>query len=140
MDESALQRGKWYGFTFSSFNDFTAAVQADVSPWLDMSWQMDTEWYGIPQNTTKVEVYFDQATSIAELYCWFHITRIPEYLEGQKALDNWLTGFDLTSVSTGSLKHGEVCEDWGTIGTYYELRFQALVRVAYAARGNYTLA
>jgi hypothetical protein len=95
--------GSWFtgGEETSSFNDFSVEVQRNVGPWLDLSWEMDTQWYGISQNTTKVEVYFDQATSTAELYCWFHITRIPEYLEGEKAMDNWLTGFDLTSVSTG---------------------------------------
>ncbi len=129
---------QYYGSTFNSFNEFAGAVQNNPGLWLDLSWQMDTEWYGISSNTTKVDVYFDQASSTAELYCWFHITRIPEYLEGEKALDNWLTGFDLTSVSTGNLKLWELREDWGTSGIYYELRFEAPSALLTQHGGNYT--
>jgi hypothetical protein len=129
---------QYYGLTFNTFNDFAAEVQSNPSPWLDLSWQMDTQWYGIDMNTTKVDAYYDEATSTGELYCWFHITRIPEYLEGQKALDNWLTGFDLTSVSTGNLKLWELSEDWGTSGIYYNLRFEAPSGMLVQHGGNYT--
>jgi hypothetical protein len=129
---------QYYGLAFNSFNDFAAEVQSNPSPWLDLSWQMDTQWYGIYMNTTKVDAYFDQSSSTGELYCWFHITRIPEYLEGQKALDNWLTGFDLTSVSTGNLKLWELSEDWGASGIYYNLRFEAPSGMLVQHGGNYT--
>ena len=135
MRSSAQQ---YYELTFNSFDDFAVEVQSNPDPWLELSWGMDTRWYGISQNTTKVEAYFDGTTSTGELYCWFHITRIPEYLEGQKALDNWLTGFDLTSISTGNLKLWELYEDWGTSGIIYELRFEAPSGMLVQHGGNYT--
>ena len=44
---------------------------------------------------------------------------------GEGNLENWLTGFDLTPVSTGSLTLWEVHKDWNANGTYYNLRFEA---------------
>jgi hypothetical protein len=128
----------YYGKTFSNFNAFATTLQDNPGPWLDLSWQMDVEWYGVSSNTTKVDVSFDESTSTAELSSWFHITRVPEYLAGQKALDNWLTGFDLTSVSTGSLTLWEVYQDWSTTGIYYNLRFEAPSGMLTQHGDNYT--
>jgi hypothetical protein len=127
-----------YGTTFKSFNDFATAINNNPGPWLILSWQMDTNWYGISLNTTKVEVSFDATNSTVDLSCWFHITRIPEYVVGQKTLDNWLTGFDLTSVSTGRLMLWEVYEDWGPNGIYYNLRFEAPSGMLIQHGDNYT--
>jgi len=128
----------YYGTTFSSFSDFASAVQNSTGQWLNMSWQYDTEWYGIFQNTTKVKTTFDPTSSQAELSAWFHITRIPEYIVGEGALENWLTGFDMTPISTGNLEFWELYEDWGIGGTVYTLRFEAPASILTQHGSNYT--
>lgn len=115
----------YYGTTFSSFSMFEKTIAQNPGPWLRMSWQIDTHWYGVPLDTTKVVFSFDDSTQIAELWTWLHITRVPEYLVGEGILENWLTGFDLTPVSIGSLTLWEVHKDWNVNGTYYNLRFEA---------------
>ncbi|MFB3888081.1 MAG: hypothetical protein ACE14S_01205 [Candidatus Bathyarchaeia archaeon] len=128
----------YYGADFGSFGDFVEALQTDAAPWLDLSWQMDTQWYGISPNTTKVTTSFNQTSSQAEIWTYFHITRIPEYLVGQGELENWLTGFDLTPVSTGSLTRWELYEDWGTSGTIYNLNFEAPASLLAQHGANFT--
>jgi hypothetical protein len=115
----------YYGTTFTSFSMFENVVAENPGPWLRMSWQIDTHWYGVPLDTTKVVVSYDDSTQVAEMWTWLHITRVPEYLVGEGNLENWLTGFDLTPVSTGSLTLWEVHKDWNANGTYYNLRFEA---------------
>ena len=77
-------------------------------------------------------------TKTSELWTWFHITHVPEYLVGEGKMENWLTGFDLTSVSIGNLELWEFYEDWGTTGTYYTLRFEAPANILSEHNGNYT--
>lgn len=115
----------YYGVLFNSFFQFQNEVIQNPGPWLIMSWQIDTRWYGVPLNTTKVVASFNETTQTAEFWTWLHITRVPEYLVGEGILENWLTGFDLTPVSTGSLSLWEVHKDWNKNGTYYNLRFEA---------------
>jgi hypothetical protein len=98
---------------------------------------MDTEWYGISPNTTKVQTSFNETISQAELWTWFHITRIPEYIVGEGVLEKWLTGFDLTPVSTGSLKIWEFYEDWSEDGTAYRLYLEAPASVLSQHGGSY---
>jgi hypothetical protein len=115
----------YYATSFSSFSSFEKTIADSPGPWLRMSWQIDTHWYGVPLDTTKIVASFNQTSQVAELWTWLHITRVPEYLVGEGNLENWLTGFDLTPVSTGSLTLWEVHKDYNDKGTYYNLRFEA---------------
>jgi hypothetical protein len=127
----------YYGMQVNSISAFATAVQADANPWLTLAWQMDTQWYGISQNTTKVVVSFNQTTDEVYLSIWFHITRVPEYLSGDK-LTNWLTGFDLTPISVGNMQLWELYEDWSSSGTAYHLQFEAPANVLVQHGSNYT--
>lgn len=115
----------FYGAIFNSFSEFQNAVTQNPGPWLSMSWQIDTHWYGVSLDTTKVVASFDETVKTGEFWIWLHITRIPEYLVGEGNLENWLTGFDLTPVSIGSLSLWELHKEWNINGTYYNLRFEA---------------
>jgi hypothetical protein len=115
----------YYGVQFNSFDDFANFVKNDPRQWLDLAWQIDTEWYGVSINTTKMKVNFEEDSSTAEMWTYFHVTRIPEYFVGEGNLESWLTGFDLTPVSTGSLKIWEFYKDWNKHGISYSLRFKA---------------
>ena len=53
----------YYGVNFNSFQDFENAITNNPNIWLDASWQLDTEWYGVAHNTTKVTASFNQTTS-----------------------------------------------------------------------------
>ena len=127
-----------YGLTFNSFSDFENNIANNPGPWLKMSWQVDPDWYGVSLNTSKVIADYNDTTSTGELWTWFHITRIPEYLVGQGNLESWLTGFDLTPVSTGSLKLWELYKDYSTNGIYYTLRFEAPADIMSQEADNYT--
>ena len=128
----------YYDKSFNSFYDFDKALKNEPSLWLDMSWEIDTQWYGVNPNTTKVKTSFDENNNSFEIWTWFHITRVPEYLVGEGKMENWLTGFDLTSVSIGNLELWEFYQDWGTFGTYYTLRFEAPANLLSEHNGNYT--
>ena len=128
----------YYQVQFSSFDDFVAALRADAGPWLDLSWQMDTHWYGISQNTTKIDISFNQTSNEVELSSWFHITRLAEYLSGSDKITNWLTGFDLTPISVGNMKLWELHEDWASAGIYYNLQFEAPANLLVQHGGNYS--
>jgi hypothetical protein len=128
----------YYGVNFNSFQDFEKAVKKDTGRWLDASWQLDTEWYGVNHNTTKVVASFNETTSVAELWTWFHITHVPEYIVGEGTLESWLTGFDLTPVSTGSLKLWEFYRDFNINGTTYSLLFKAPANILSQHGDNFT--
>jgi hypothetical protein len=128
----------YYGVNLNSFQDFEKVVKDDTGRWLDASWNLDTKWYGVAQNTTKVVVSFNVTTSVAELWTWFHITRVPEYVVGEGTLENWLTGFDLTPLSTGSLKLWEFYRDFNKNGTTYSLLFKAPSNVLSQHSDNFT--
>lgn len=127
-----------YGTASNSFSDFENSVTANPGPWLKMSWQVDPDWYGVSMNTTKVFLDYNDTSSTVALWAWFHITRIPEYLVGQGNLETWLTGFDLTPVSTGSLKIWELYKAYSTSGIYYSLRFEAPADIMSQQGDNYT--
>ena len=127
-----------YGADFDSFGEFDRALRDDPSLWLEMSWEIDTEWYGVTPARTKLETSFDQNTSEAELWIWFHITHIPEYVVSDKKLEAWLTGFELTPISIGSLEHWEFSEDWSSTETNYELRFEAPAYLLSQQANNFT--
>jgi hypothetical protein len=128
----------YYGLNFNSFQDFENAVTNNPGRWIDASWQLDTKWYGVTQNNTKVTASLNQTTSVAQLWTWFHITRVPEYVVGEGTLENWLTGFDLTPVSTGSLKLWEFYRDFNKNGTTYSLLFKAPANVLSQHGDNFT--
>jgi hypothetical protein len=128
----------YYGVNFNSFQDFENAIANNAGIWLDASWQLDTEWYGVAHNTTKVVASLNQITSVAQLWTWFHITRVPEYVVGEGTLESWLTGFDLTPVSTGSLKLWEFYRDFNKNGTTYSLLFKAPANVLSQHGDNFT--
>jgi hypothetical protein len=127
-----------YGTKFGSFNDFANALQKTPSQWLDMSWEIDTGWYGVSSETTKIRTSYDEASDEAELWTWFHITHVPEYFASEGKLESWLTGFDLTPISIGSLERWEFYEDWSETGIKYELHFEAPANVLSQRAGNYT--
>lgn len=127
-----------YEVDFSSFDEFDKALESDPGRWLEMSWGVDTDWYGVPSTKTKIDTGFDQNTSKAELWIWFHITRIPEYLVSEKKVENWLTGFDMTPISIGNLERWEFYEDWASNGIAYELNFKAPSNLLSQKAGNYT--
>jgi hypothetical protein len=129
----------YYDTTFGTFDDFASFVSANPGQWLDLSWQIDTGWYGVSQNSTKVKYSYDEASSDAELWVWFHITHIPEYFTGEGKLESWLTGFDLTPVSTGNLKVWELHKDWSKSGISYNLRFRAPASLLFQHGDNFTL-
>ncbi len=128
----------YFGTSFSTFNAFAQAMQTDASPWLTLSWQMDTKWFGILQNDTKVEASYDETTGTADLSTWFHITHVPEYLSGSDKLTNWLTAFDFTPISIGNMKLWELYEDWSDGGTAYKLQFIAPANILSQHGNNYT--
>lgn len=127
-----------YEVDFSSFDDFERALESDPGRWLEMSWGVDTDWYGVPPIKTKINTSFSQDASEAELWIWFHITRIPEYLVSEKKVESWLTGFDMTPISIGSLERWEFYEDWNSNGIAYELHFEAPANLLSQQAGNYT--
>ena len=73
------------------------------------------------------------------MWTWFHITRTPEYLVGQGNLENWLTGFDLTPISVGSLSRWELYKDYSEGEQYYNLHFEAPANIISQHGDNYTL-
>jgi hypothetical protein len=129
----------YYEATFNTFDDFATFVKTNPNQWLDLSWQMDTDWYGISLNTTKVKYSYNDTANSAEMYTWFHITRIPEYFAGEGKLESWLTGFDLTPVSTGSLELFELHKEWSQSGVAYNLRFIAPANIITQHEDNFTL-
>ena len=128
-----------YGETFASFSSFQNKVISNPSPWLDFSWNVDMDWYGVPLNTTRVIFSFNGTDATTELRMWFHITRTPEYLVGQGNLENWLTGFDLTPISVGSLSRWELYKDYNDGEQYYSLHFEAPANILSQHGDNYTL-
>jgi hypothetical protein len=128
----------YYGVNFASFQNFENAVKNDTVRWLDASWNLHTEWYGVSHNTTEVVFSFNETTSVAELKTWFHITRVPEYVKGEETLENWLTGFDMTPVSTGCLKLWEFYRDYNIKETTYSLFFEAPANVLSQHGDNFT--
>ena len=127
-----------YNSTFASFQSYQNKVVNDPSPWLDFSWSIDTNWYGVPFNTTRVIFSFNATDSTTELWIWFHITRTPEYLVGQGNLENLLTGFDLTPISVGSLSRWELYKDYNEGEQYYNLHFDAPANTLSQHGDNYT--
>jgi hypothetical protein len=128
----------YYNTTFGSFNGFASVVQANTSPWLKGSWNLDTQWYGISQNTTKVEVSYNETNDHVDLSIWLHITHVPEYLTGSDELSRWLTGFDLTPISIGNMQLWQLYEDWTSVGTGYQLQFEAPANILTHTGTNYT--
>jgi len=128
-----------YGLQYDSFYDFAKNVTANPSQWLGFSWQIDAEWYGVPLDRTKVSYTYNETTSNAELSTWFHITRVPEYFVGEGRLESWLTGFDLTPISTGSLRTWELYKDYNKYGSTYNLYFKAPANILSQHGDNFTL-
>ena len=128
-----------YGANFSSFSSFQNEVVDNPTLWLNFSWSVDANWYGVPLNTTRVIFSFNSTDSTTELWMWFHIMRTPEYLVGQGNLENWLTGFDLTPISVGSLSRWELYKDYNEGEQYYNLHFEAPANILSQHGDNYTL-
>lgn len=128
-----------YEVNFGSFDAFNTALESNASRWIDLSWGIDSQWYGVSSTQTKIVTSYNSSNSLAELWIWFHITRIPEYLVGEKAVETWLTGFDLTPISIGSLQRWEFSEDWDSAGIYYKLMFEAPANILTQEGDIYTL-
>jgi len=142
---SMYERFNWsqvqeiYGLPFATFDEFTQHLIDNPVYWLKDMWEIDTVWYGISANTTDFNYSFDEASSEAQLWTWFHITRIPEYFVGSERLSNWLVGFDLTAVSVGNLKMYEFYEDSNIAGTHYSLYYKAPANLLSQHGDNFTL-
>lgn len=128
-----------YILPFASFNEFAQNLTSGPLSWLKDTWLMDMEWYGISANTTKIQYSYDEVTSEAQLWTWFHITRIPEYFVGGERLTGWLTGFDLSPISTGDLRIYEFSEDSNANGTVYSVYFEAPANMLSQHGDNFTL-
>ena len=103
-----------------------------------MSWDVDPDCCGVSMNTAKVFYSYDSSNSTSDLWAWIHITRIPEHLVGQGNLENWLTGLDLTPVSTRRLSFWELYKGFGSTGIYYNLRFKAPTDMLIQNGSNFT--
>ncbi len=128
-----------YNLQFATFNDFTQYLVNNPDWWLEETWLLDTSWYGIATNTTGISWSFNQLNSEAQLWTWYHITRIPEYFVGSERLSNWLVGFDLTPISIGNLEIYQFSEDTNQAGSQYNLYFKAPANILTQHSNNYTL-
>jgi len=125
---------------YSSFDEFENDIVSNPSWWLRASWGLDVNWLGIPLNRTKVNTKLNAATSRANVQIWCHITHIPEYIIGEKRLENFsLTGFDLTVLSVGSLEALHWSEDYTTNGTSYNIYFKAPANILSQYKDTYSL-
>jgi len=125
-------------FRSASVEDLVNYSISNPNWWVSYMWKLDTQFCGISENTSKVTCDFNGSDSEVEMWIWFHITRIPEYFVSRGGLQNWLTGFDLTPVSTGNLKAWEFYQDWNTNGTHYNLYFRAPANVLSQHGDNFT--
>ena len=132
------QAEQYYGQTFGTFQEFATFLQENPGSWLNMSWQIDMQWYGVPLDTAKVRTFFNETNHAAELWFWFHITRVPEYLVSEGRVESLLTGFDLTPVSLGSLDRWEFYEDFVASGITLECFFEAPAHLLSQQSSNYT--
>lgn len=128
-----------FSHPYSSFDEFKEEISKDPSWWLEYSWSVDVGWHGVSLNRTKVVTKFDAETAIAEVYIWCHVTNIPEYILGEKRFETMLTGFDLTSVSVGSLESLRWYEDYTPAGRYYYIYFKAPANLMSLYRDTYSL-
>jgi hypothetical protein len=128
-----------YNLQFATFDDFTQYLVNNPDWWLEETWLVDTSWYGIATNTTGISWTFNQLNSEAQLWTWYHITRIPEYFVGSERLSNWLVGFDLTPISIGNLEIYQFSEDTNQAGSQYNLYFKAPANILTQHSNNYTL-
>jgi hypothetical protein len=125
---------------YSSFDEFENGMVSNSRWWLRASWGLDADWLGIPLNRTRVVTEFNEATSRANVKIWCHITHIPEYILGEKRLENFsLTGFDLTALSVGSLDALHWSEDYTANGTSYSIYFKAPANILSQYEDTYSL-
>lgn len=124
---------------FSSFDEFTYELTNDPSWWLKWAWGIDANSHGVPLNRTSISTTINVTTLTAEVDILCRITNIPEYLMGEKRLENWLTGFDLTSISVGDLEALEWKEDITRNGRYYYVYFKAPANIMSQFKDVYSL-
>ena len=124
---------------YSSFEDFKDSITSDPAWWLKYSWNIDVKAYGVPLNKTVVRTVYNETSSRAEVYMWFHITNIPEYILGEKQLETLLTGFDLTSISIGSLEAFQWYHDSTTNMRSYYVYFKTAANIITQTKDGYSL-
>jgi len=124
---------------YSSFDEFKNEISSNATWWLKYSWGIDVNWHGVPLDRIKVRTEFNATTFRAELYMWLHITNIPEYILGEKRLETWLTGFDLTAISVGKLESLQWYEDDTASGRYYYIYFKAPSNLLSQHKDTYSL-
>jgi len=128
-----------YNLQFADFNEFIQYLVTNRLWWLNVTWDMNSDRYGISSNTTEIDYSFNDVNSEAELWTSFHVIRIPEYFIGSERLETWLIGFDLTPISTGNLKLYEFRQDSTINGSYYNLYFKAPANILAQHGDNFTL-
>jgi hypothetical protein len=142
---SQYERFNWplvkemYGLQFATFGEFAQYLVNNPLYWVRDIWQTNVGWYGIESNTTGISYSFDDTSSEASVWTYYHITRIPEYFLGSERLSSWLAAFDLTPISLGNLKIYEFYEDASINGIHYDLRFKAPGNILVQHSDNYTL-
>jgi hypothetical protein len=124
---------------YSSFDDFKDSITSDPAWWLEYSWSIDVKAYGVPLNKTVVRTVYNETSSRAEIYMWCHITNIPEYILGEKQLETLLTGFDLTSISIGSLEAFQWYQDSTASLRSYYVYFKTSANIITQNKDGYSL-
>ncbi len=124
---------------YSSFDEFKDSITSDPAWWLEYSWSIDVKGYGVPINKTVVRTVYNETSSRAEIYIWCHITNIPEYILGEKQLETLLTGFDLTSISIGSLEAFQWYQDSTANARSYYVYFKTQANIITQNKDGYSL-
>lgn len=124
---------------YTSFESFKNNITSDPSWWLKYSWSIDVKGYGVPINSTIVRTTYNATSSRAEIYIWCHITRISEYILGEKQLETLLTGFDLTSISIGNLEAFQWYQDSTTSERSYYVYFKTSANIITQNKDGYSL-
>ncbi|MFQ6075762.1 MAG: hypothetical protein ACE5Z5_06480 [Candidatus Bathyarchaeia archaeon] len=84
---------------FDSWEVFVENVTSDPSWWLEWSWNLKSDWYGISPNKTAVQLEKEGTDVTVRIWC--HVTNVAEYLIGHSF--GVYGVFDLYSVSLGRM-------------------------------------
>jgi hypothetical protein len=93
---------------FDNWTDFEEYVAENSTWWLDWSWNLDSNRYGISANRTFVETSLDG--DVAFITVWCHVTQVAEYLIGASLGIG--ESFDMRSISLGKLETYEYYLDY----------------------------
>lgn len=106
---------------FDNWTDFAEYVTRDPAWWLSWNWGFDCRRYGVPANSTIVDVALDGDRASITVMC--HVTRVAEYLIARELRVGYI--FDLRSVSLGKLQTYERTRDFTTTDQSHHYHFRA---------------